>query len=230
MDTQKILRNTGILIIALLWATPALADVPPNDPLHINSAGITSGELPAPLPAMPGKSVLPAMVFQPVDMSALPTMSDERAAVESLTANRISLMRATMQSRYTDMQAAVASVRSVTNNMSNAIGNPTTISVYDGAQQATVVGMAQRMSQSVSLGLGYARGLSAIGPLGLDVAFVFVGIGWILFVNFMSFAARLIGALIIMMGSLLDTFWKLAMLLAQLVQTALKVFDLFWPL
>jgi len=229
MDTQKVFRNAGIFIIICLAATPVLADVPPNDPLHINSTGITSGELPAPLPSMPGPVALPAVSFPAVDMSELPVLADERAALQTLTSNRVSVFRGAMQSRYAEMRGSVASMRSFTHNISNAVGNPATLSVYDGTQRTTVTGMAQRMSQSVSLGLSYARAVSALGPMGLDLVFVFIGIGWIMFVNLVSFLVRLIGAVIALLGNVLDAFWKLVMLLSELFQIAIKIFDLFWP-
>ncbi len=230
MDTQKVFRNVGIFIIIFLAAVPVLADVPPNDPLHTNSVGITSGELPAPLPSMPGAVSLPSVSFPSVDMSELPVMADERAALQTLTSNRVAVFRGAMQSRYAEMKGSVASLRSVTDNISNAIGNPATLSVYDGTQRTTVVGMAQRMSQSVSLGLSYARAVSALGPMGLDLVFVFIGIGWIVFVNLAAFLARLIGAVIAMLGSVLDAFWKLAMLFSEVSQIVIKIFDLFWTL
>ena len=230
MDTQKVCRNVGIFVLIFLAAAPVLADVPPNDPLHVNSVGITSGELPAPLPSMPGPVALPSVSFPAVDMSELPVMADERAALEVLTKNRVTILRSALQSRYAEAMGAVASVRSVTDNLSNAVGNPATLSVHDGAQQTTVVGMAQRMSQSVSLGLSYVRAVSALGPMGLDLVFLFVGLGWVLFVNLASFAARLIGVVILMLGQVSEAFWKLAMLLSELTQIVIKIFDLFWPL
>jgi len=234
MDNQKIWRNFRVLgvisLFLLVAAAPVLADVPPNDPLHINSIGIDSGELPAPLPAMPGAIELPEVVFPAVDPSAWPSVEDERAATKIVVSNRISVLRATMNSRYNDARASVASVRSVTHNVLETIGNPMVDSVYDGTTRVSVAGMAQRMSQSIEYGLGYARAVANIGPMGLDLVFVFVGIGWILLMNLLSLGVRLIAALIGFLGKALDAMWKLAILLIEVMRFVLAIIDLFWPL
>jgi len=207
-----------------------LADTPPNDPLHVNSVGITSGELPAPLPSMPGPIAMPVVSFPSVDMSELPTMSDQQAAVKILVGNRVSVFRATMNARYASARAGIASVRSVTDNISNAIGNPMTLSVYDGTERVTVAGMTQQMAQSISFGLGYARAVSSLGPMGLDLVFVFVGLGWIILVNLIVTSIRLIAALLGFLGKTLDALWKLAILLLEVMRFVIAIFDLFWPL
>ena len=234
MDTKKVwgnLRVFGAIIAFCLLATaPVAADTPPNDPLHINSAGINSGELPAPLPAMPGEMSLPAVRFPTVDMESLPVLSDERAALQTLTDNRVSVLRATINSRYASVRGSVASVRAVTDNISNAVGDPMSLSVYDGTEHVTVSGMAQRMSQSLEFGFGYARAVSALGPMGLDLVFVFVGFGWVVLVNLIVTVIRLIAALVGFMGKALDALWKLSMLLLEVMRFVVAIFDLFWPL
>lgn len=233
MDTQKIRRNLrvlGAVVLAALWTAPVLADTPPNDPLHVNSAFITSGELPAPLPSMPGAIDLPSIAFPGIDMSQLPVLSDERQAVETLVSNRVTVLRATINNRLAETRASIASLRSFTRATSDAIGNPMTLSVYDGTERLTVTGMAQRMAQSVEYGIGYARAVSALGPLGLDLVFVFVGFGWVVLVNLIVMAVRLIAAVIGFIGKALDALWKLSLLLVEVMKLVAAVFDLFWPL
>lgn len=104
------------------------------------------------------------------------------------------------------------------------------LSVYDGTEHVTVSGMAQRMSQSLEFGFGYARAVSALGPMGLDLVFVFVGFGWVVLVNLIVTVIRLIAALVGFMGKALDALWKLSMLLLEVMRFVVAIFDLFLPL
>jgi len=233
MDYQKIYRNAGIiglvLVLSLAWVPPVLADPPINDEFHINSTSISSGELPANLPVLPATGSMPAIRMPYVNHANWPTTTDERAALKTIVSNRVSVLRSSLNARYTDARLAVRAVRQTTDMVSNAIGDPMSVQTHSGERALTVTAMAQEMAQSVEFSLGYARAVAGLGPVGLDLVFVFAGLGWIVFVNVVSLVVRVAGFFIRALSRALGTIGRLLSLLIDVLRLIVAILDLFWP-
>lgn len=236
MDRKKVCRNIGscgvALAAALVLAAPVLADPPINDPWHINSEGVRleSGQLPAPLPSVPDPVNMPPLTLPYVNHESWPTTVDEREVMKLLVRNRVEALRQSLSARYSDARLSVRSVRNTTDSISAMVGDPMQTTATTGARSVTLTGMAQEMAQSVSFSLGYARAISRIGPLGLDLVAVFFGLGWLAFVSVITLLIRIIAFLFRLLGKALDGIWKLLILLLQVVRLFIAIFDLFWPL
>jgi len=231
MDNQKIYRRIGIIglvnLLLLVWASPVAADPPINDEWHVNSVEVDSGELPAGLllPSLPSPVTMPRLELPYVTRDDWPTTVDEREAVKLLVRNRVTVFQQSLNNRYTAARVAVNAMRSTTDMISNAVGDPmTTVSANTGERSLTVTGMAQEMAQSVEFSLGYARAVAEIGPVGLDLVFAFVGLAWIVFINVMSLLVRLIAWFIRMLGRALEAIWKVFMLLIQIIRLVIAIF------
>lgn len=223
MDDKKVCLVARILIIiaAFLAVTSPVAaqDPAPNDELHINSVGVMSGELPAPLPSMPGRVIMPDLTLPSVNRSAWPTTADNRQAIQSNIENRLRDVRSAINEQYNAARTTVTAVRSTTQRVKDFVGDPqTSVVARSDNRSVTVTGMAQEMSASVTTALGYARAVSNLGPLGLDLVFVFIALGWILFVNFASLAISVIAWFFKMLGKVLETIWKVVMMVTNILK------------
>jgi len=237
MDYQKICECLRIcvalavgVLCALLVYAPARADVPPPDnEFRVNSVGINSGELPAPLPTMPDPIDMPNVEYPYVDRSAWPTTVDEREAMKTLVENRVYRLQGALNTQYSRARSSVSAVRETTNAVRNFVGDPMAM-VSTGAERSVTVGaMAQEMAQSTSFALGYARAVSSLGPLGLDLVFLFVGLGWVIFVNLISMLIQVVAWFIRMMGNALDWIFKVLLIVIQLIRLVIDLVDLIWP-
>jgi hypothetical protein len=120
-------------------------------------------------------------------------------------------------------------VRDTTDSIEALVGDPMEVSTNVGERSLTMTGMAQEMAQSVEFGLGYARAVARIGPMGLDLVFVFVGLAWLLIVNVLTLLIRLIAWFIRAAGKALEFVWRLLLLLISVIRLIVAVLDLFLP-
>lgn len=219
MDHKTLHVCLGICFLALLVlpGSPVAAQDPaPNDDLHINSVGITSGELPAPLPRMPDTVDMRNLTLPIVSMENWPSTATNREVVYTIIETRLSDARQTLNQQYVSARTTVAAVRSVTRRITDFVGDPQAAIVsHSESQSFTVTAMAQEMGASVTQAVSYAR---ALGPLGLDLIFVFIGLGWIMFVNFFGLVIGAIAWFIRILGKVLDAAWKMLMLLSNLLK------------
>ncbi len=159
--------------------------IPPNEGIHLNSPGVRmSAELPMALPDLPQSASFPVVVFPRIDPSQWPSISDGRNAVKSEFMARLNDMRLFLNAGYADVNTALNTVRNSTASIRNFIGNPMNVTAQaSGGRVTTVTGAAYEMAQSTAVALGYVRAVAAIGPIGVNLVFVFIGLVWILFVN-----------------------------------------------
>lgn len=245
MDWEKVHQNTRIcwgIVVAgaalLLWTIPAHAQTPtpqptstpevqqthlaPNDGLHVNTegAGIMSGELPAPLPAMPGAIRMPDVAFPYIDFSTWPTVSDGRAGLATQINQRLYDTRAVINEQYTRARLTLQTVRETTAGIREFVGNPmTSVSTQSDSRTVTVNSMASEMAQSVEFSISYLRAVSNLGPLGLDLVFIFIGLGWILFVNLAEWVLRAIIWILKALGSAFAFVLRIIDLILSLIRT-----------
>ena len=179
-------------------ATPVYAPrylmIPPqNDGLHVNSQSvIMSGELPAPLPVMPGVVAMPDITFPAPDRSQWPDTTIVRQGLWSSINAELVDARQTINEQYDSARANIVAVRSATQAIRTFVGNPVNTTAQSDSRVVTVNSMAAEMSNSVAVALGYVRAVSNIGPMGMDLAFIFIGLGWVMFVNLLEWVATAI--------------------------------------
>jgi hypothetical protein len=178
---------------------------------------------------MPNPIDMPDVNYPYVDHSAWPTTIDEREAMKTLVANRIYRLQGALDTQYSRARASVSAVRQTTNAVRNLVGDPMNVTGVGAERSVTVGAMAQEMAQSTSFALGYARAVSSIGPLGLDLVFLFVGLGWVIFVNLISMLIQVVAWFVRMMGNALDWIIKVLIVVIQLIRLVIDLVDLIWP-
>jgi len=204
-------------------------EFPPNDEIHVNSENvIMSGELPAPLPDMPDVIVMPDITFPEIDSSDWPDIVVGRDTMFAQTNARLMDVRSALNEQYDDARATLVSVRNTTNELRAFVGDPqTSVSAQSDARSVTVTGMAQEMAQSVSSSMGYVRAVSNLGPLGLDLVFIFIGLGWILFMNLVEWVVKIVAWIVRWLWSLLAFLLRLFELFMALIRTLVELIP-FW--
>lgn len=190
------------------------------------SVGASTGEavaLPVPLPAMPA-DVQP-LTFPSLSLPAINSANWPGAIAEinSLSARLDSTMSAveSMQQReFSRVSAQISAVRAPINRMKTLIGAPQTdITVQsDTAQYNSLYSMATVSTAAVQTSVAYLRGLSGIGATGLNLTFVFIGLGWITMVNLLDIAMTLVWATGVFILRAGEWIMKIADLLLQAAQ------------
>jgi len=201
-------KNSKIIIavlVALLLPLPVYAS---GDPVS----------LPVPLPAMPADveplTTFPSVALPEIDHATWPSAVDEIDAVRAALLNTVSAAESTMQSEFSGVSARIAAVRSPISQMQAMIGSPQTdvTAQSDTAQYNSLYSMASTSTAAMQTSVAYLRGLSGIGATGLNLTFVFIGLGWVLIVNLLDL--------------LLSTTWALVRFIIGALDWAIRVVDL----
>ena len=199
------MKKNSILIVALmvlLSASPVCATG--DDPVA----------LPVPLPDMPANLVFPVISLPEINHAIWPSSVDQIEAVGARAFATASEVESTMQSEFSSISARLAAVRAPINQMQALIGSPQTdVTVRsDTAQYNSLYSMASASTAAMQTSTAYLRGLSGIGATGLNLTFVFIGLGWLLIVNLLDL--------------LLSTTWALVRFIIGALDWAIKVVDL----
>jgi len=194
--------------------------LPPNDAVHINDAGIMSGELPMPLPRLPGSVDMPDIAFPYVDFSEWPSVTDGRESVGSTINGELYLARDIINEQYDRARDGINAVRETTQSIRDFVGNPmTSVTAQSDSRIVSVNSMASEMAQSVSYSLGYLRAVSNLGPMGLDLVFIFIGLGWVLFMNVVEWIMAVIVWLLKMLAGAITFAFRILELVMELIRT-----------
>jgi hypothetical protein len=229
MDTQKILICA--LFIALAWGAPAAAQESP--PPQYNTTGVQSAELPAPLPRTPGVIAMPELNLPRIDRASWPSLVAQRTELDAKGRSVLSGVRSDLSQRYSEALGQMAEVRSVTGEWRSflgvAEGGEIAVSTQSADQSFTMASVAQQMGSSIEFSVGYLRAITGLGPMGLDLAFVFVALAWVFFVNLSTFAIKLTAWLIRTLFDILAFIISLAIAIFTVVNAFLKAVDIVWP-
>lgn len=146
-----------------------------------------------------------------------------------------------LQARMTELTTAVtqpmdwtlnriAATRGMVTQMRDMVGDPMLVVATDGYQQTMTLARAvQQMSDGIQVGAAYLRAISRIGPTGLNLTFLFAGLIWIIFINFVDFLLS-IGISIVRVIIKLTMFaMQIMVLLFNLLQLIIAILDLLWP-
>jgi len=194
----------------------------PNDEVHVNSpeAGIMSGELPAPLPSMPRRVIMPDLNLPYIDFSDWPTVSDGRAGLAEQINQRLYVQHAMINEQYNRAREGLNAVKSTTRALREFVGNPvTSITSQSDTRVVTVNSMAAEMAQSVEYSIGYLRAVSNLGPMGLDLVFIFIGLGWVLFMNVLEWLVLAIAWILKMIAGAINFVLRIIELIMDMIRT-----------
>jgi len=238
MDRKKIRFYVGIyLLVMLLAASPVAAQsTPPNDDLHINSAGVQSGELPAPLPDTSSWSNLPDMQLPLVDHETWP--ENDNSGLKSDIEERVTDVNEQLQGQYEFVIERIYDARSLTNQAQSVVGDPLDsggealgFSVQaDGDTEITAASAAEQLAGAIRFAMAYMRSLTDIGPLGLDIVFVFIGLAWIVVVNMADMAVRISSWLLSNILKVLTfVFGTLFQVIVWIINIILDIIGILWP-
>lgn len=198
-------------------------------PPEYNTMGVLSSELPVPLPVSPGAVSLPEISFPEVTNNSWPSLIAQKSNLESAAHERVVNIRYNLNSQYNATRNALNEVRVTTDMISNAVGDPTSVAVNTGTSALNATQIAQQMSSSMSYATGYLRAITTVGPLGLDLAFVFIGLGWIVFVNLVTLLIRLMFWFIHIMWEIMLAAYYLIDSVSEVANLIISAVDLLWP-
>jgi len=215
---------------------------PPDDAWHINSAQVSFvAETALPWPEM--RFVSPqAIIFTPVLPENLP-VRDESGWVERLTDLRNDLLYV-----YEGAETDIEEYKALRARLENTVGDPAQVLIaFPDSQPETymhvlgqgrpggtpyagdesVAGQVAVMVSSFYSSMGYVRSVADIGPIGLNVVFIFMAMGWIVFVTtldlFFQFVMWLLNIItkVIIGGAL--TILKVLISIARLFIEAMRL-------
>lgn len=229
MDIKAL--SVCVVIIALVVAAPVAAQ--DGMPPAYNTAGVQSGELPAPLPRTPGVINMPALELPEIDRSRWPSLVEQRAELDTKGRSALSGVRSELSQRYSEALAQVDDVRTTVGEWRSFVGmtegGMESITAQSASRSFTMASVAQEMGASIEFSVGYLRAITGLGPLGLDLAFVFVGLAWVWFVNLSIMAIKLTAYLIRSLFNILDFFIRLVTAIFSALHALLQAIDIIWP-
>ncbi len=218
---------------------PTMTPIPtlPNEGIYQNSSEVSIAKLGGPLIRQPqgfgALAVQPELSLPDVTLPDInpseewPELSTGRDGVLSQIHTQIQTVQTTLDGQYSWARARIASFEQTTAALRDFIGSPQSVVASDGARQVTVTGMAQEMAQSVAFALGYLRAVGALGPMGLDVVFVFIGLAWMLFVNLMEWLTRAIAWFVRLILRVAGWIVELVRVLLEIVRTIMALIPFF---
>ncbi len=210
----------------------------PNHGIWQNSPDVeTSFQLLMPLPRSPDTSALsfapmlslPELELPDINPSAdWPSLTMGRPGVLAQVQTQLTTARDAARSQYSAARASVAEARETIGAIQTFVGSPqSAVVASDGARQVTVVGMAQEMSQSISYSLSWLRAVGSLGPFGLDVVFLFIGLAWILFMNLLEWLMIVIAWLIKRVLAVFAFVIQIFRVLLEIVRTIMALLPFF---
>lgn len=215
-------------------AEPTPLPTLPNAGIWLNSAGVMSVKLGSPLVNQPSFNAgiypalaLPELVLPNINPAEWPSLSMGRQTVLEQVYLQINSTKDTLSNQYGWAREQVANVKETTSALREFIGSPDSVMASGGGRTVTVTGMAQEMSQSVGFSLAYLRAVSDLGPLGLNLVFVFIGLGWMLFVNLMDWLTHIIAWVIKTMFRVIGAVIEFVRILFEIVRTIMALIPFF---
>jgi len=207
-------KNRAV-VIALLMASLAVP---------VLATGGNPVALPVPLPAMPADiqplTTFPSVVLPSINHATWPSAIDAIDTVRATLLNTVNAAESTMQAEFGGVSARIAAVRSPIGQMKALIGAPQTdiTAQSDTAQYNSLYSMASASTAAMQTSVAYLRGLSGIGTTGLNLTFIFIGLGWLLIVNLLDLLLSVTWSLVRFIVNALDWTIKVVDLVLQILQ------------
>lgn len=172
---------------------------------------------------------LPELELPDVNPSAdWPSLTMGRQGVLAQVNGHLSSVRESARSQYSAARSEVAEAKATIQELRDFVGDPrASVSASDGARQVTVTGMAQEMAQSVSFALSYLRAVGSLGPFGLDIVFLFIGLGWMLFLNLLEWLMVVVAWVVKRIMSILGFVLTIIRVLLEIIRTIMALLPFF---
>jgi hypothetical protein len=176
---------------------------------------------------------MPALNLPRIDRASWPSLTAQRTELDAKGRSALSGVRNDLSQRYSEALGQMAEVRSVTGEWRSflgvAEGGEIAVSAQSADQSFTIAAAAQQMESSIEFSVGYLRAITGLGPMGLDLAFVFVALAWVFFVNLSTFAIKLTAWLIHTLFEILDVILAIALVIFHIISTIVSIIKLIWP-
>lgn len=149
-------------------------------------------DLPADVPVIEDYS-LPTIYFPEVSSYEWPSALDEIAAAKEHIEDAFVEQRSYLGTQISRASTKMNQVRVFTNKMRGLVGSPLTVSVSsDSTDVNSAYTIAVQMSSAIETSISYLRSLSAIGPTGLNLTFIFLGLAWLMILNALDLLVNII--------------------------------------
>jgi len=190
--------------------------------------------IPLPVPVMPDpvpaltESDLPDLALPAIAVPEYPSAVDQIDALGAQVDAALSYSRGVMNAQFASAMRQLGRVRTALFRVRTIVGSPLEIEARsDSAKPAiSVYEAVADLSSGISVSMMYLRGLSEIGATGLDLAFVFIGLLWLAFVNLTSFLLDAVFAIIKIISKLIAWILQFVELLMSFVQAILEFLPL----
>lgn len=229
MDNKQTAKNVRAAFIAvamlMLTTVPAAAD----------TVSVVTQVL-IPVPVLP--AVVPEITaadLPTVDLSGMSGIdtSEWDSTIDSITAARtiVNAVMTDAQDRVTTeishASARMGQARSVVNNVRARVGSPMTdIHARDGETTYTAYSIAYDSVNAIQFSMAYLRGLSRLGGVGLDLTFVFLGLGWVVVVNLLDVSLRAAIALVKVISNVIDGIIKIVNTILNLISAIMDIINI----
>ncbi|MCD4737783.1 MAG: hypothetical protein K8R89_00795 [Anaerolineae bacterium] len=196
-----------IVIVALILLFPTAVAADTGEPVA----------LPVPLPAMPADVqplTFPSLVLPVINSANWPSAIAGIEAISARIASTMNTVESMQQREFSRVNEQIAAVRAPISRMQSLIGSPQTdvTAQSDTTQYNSLYSMATASTAAIQTSVAYLRGLSGIGATGLNLTFVFIGLGWITIVNLLDLA--------------LFIPWSLEKFIIRAIEWIMKIVDL----
>jgi hypothetical protein len=156
-------------------------------------------ELPVRLPDLPADIYviedysLPTIYLPEVDSYEWPSALDEIEARTAAIEDAFADQRSYLSVQISRVSTKMNQVRVFTNKMRGLVGSPLTVSVSsDSVNVNSAYAIALQLSSAIETSISYLRSLSAIGPTGLNLTFIFLGLAWLMILNALDLLVNII--------------------------------------
>jgi hypothetical protein len=141
-----------------------------------------------------------------------------------------------LNDNYEFILGRIYQARTVTNQARAVIGESSGDSgdmmfAAAGEGPLSATSIATDLAAAIRWSMAYLRGLSNLGPLGLDLTFIFVALGWIVLVNVSEMGVRLVAWLLrTIIGVITWVFNTVIGFVLGIINIILKIVDIILPL
>lgn len=210
------------MLVALLHPATVVSADDGAGTLYVEPVPLPVPILPAPIPAVL-ESDLPDLALPEITLPEYPSVVNQIDALGAQIDAALAYSRGVMNSQFADATRQLSRVRTAIFRVRAIVGSPLDIEARSDSSKPkiSVYEAAADLSSGISVSMMYLRGLSEIGATGLDLAFVFVGILWLAFVNLASFLLDAIFAIVKFISKLIAWILQFVELLMSFIRTIL---------
>lgn len=159
-------------------------------------------QLPVALPSMPQAipeltaEQLPSFSLPNVNNYSFPSAEAQISAARSKLGALFNESRVALNQEFENVSAEMGRTRLFINRTRQIVGAPLAVNVQsDTTRVTTAYAVAVQMTGAMQTSVAYLRGLSSLGATGLNLTFIFLGLGWLMFLKLLEIVIALAVAL-----------------------------------